>query len=227
MLTLFIILSIRKLFAGKKRVRTSASYRLVLVALLILPFNSISQQLNYSVMKGGKIIGRSGVNRIENNSTVLYKITSEALTGSIFKIRINVLIEEIFENKKMIQSTFSRKVNGFETIKNIVQTIDEKTIIVRGESKGNVINPAPDYTICSMYFEEPVERNFVYSECYLQFVPVQSLGNNRYLIIFPDGNKNYYSYINNICTEIEAHTSWAVVTFKLMRKEIVEQNRTN
>lgn len=217
MLTMILFLSIRKLFPGFNLNKTicisSFSKKLLtcIVLLTLCSFFGFTQKHSYSIIKSGKTIGTCSVNRQQSENKVSYSISSDAKTGFILNILVNVMIEEIFESGTLVNSTFIRKINGIETIRKTAdKTIDSYKM--NGKSANTkIIFPKIDYTMASMYLIEPVKRKFVYSEYYQQNIPVIALGVNRYLLLFPDGNKSYYTYVSGICTEIEAHTDWALL----------------
>lgn len=215
MLTILLIYLIKrnlKIISGKIQKIFSI---LFIICLLFLPAFALPQSYTYSVLKSDKQIGSLSVKCIKEGQKIKYSISSEAKTGFLSFIRINVMIDEEFENGKMSNSKFIRKVNGIETIKNEVELSKSIYILKDNGDINKTLAMDIKYTMGTMYFIEPENRPFVYSENYQQFVPVTSLGVNKYLINFPDGNKSYYKYSNGICISVEAHTSWSVVFFKL------------
>jgi hypothetical protein len=195
---------------------------ILLLFLILIPTSGFTQQYSYSVIKGKKQIGTLTVNCQKKGNLIIYSIGSEAKTGFIFNISINVIIDEIFNMGEMEHSLFIRKVNGIEMIKNTVDKIKEGYLLKHNDGNNKTIFTKVNYSMGAMYFIEPLNRQFVYSENYQQFVPVIEAGKNRYQVKFPDGNESYYSYSNGICTSVEVHSSWAVIFFKLNEEPAID-----
>ena len=70
-----------------------------------------------------------------------------------------------------------------------------------------------------MYFIEPVNMPFVYSENFQQFVSIFSLGNARYQVTFPDKSCSYYQYKDGLLVQLEVNNEWANLTFKLIEEK--------
>ena len=217
MLTMIIIITLRKYFPGIF-IRFNFKIRftgILLLCFILFPTSGFTQYYTYTVIKGNKQLGTLSVKCLKADKRITYSIWSEAKTGFIFNITVNVMIEEIFEMEEMEQSTFIRKINGIQMIKNTVDKFKNGYVLkINGNDAKNISNKI-NYSMGAMYFIEPENRQFVYSENYQQFLPLLAMGKNHYLIKFPDGNKSYYTYNNGMCTEVEAHTKWAVLFFKL------------
>lgn len=224
MLTIFLLITIKKYFLNiltlkniiiQKTFYFQSIFGLIFLLLVLAPTSAFSQQHTYSVIKGNKKIGSLSVTRANEQNKIKYSIWSEARTGFILNIKINVLIEEWFEKGELVHSKFIRKVNGIEIINNEVEKFKDIYTLKQKGDYTKTLSSDIKYTTASMYFIEPVNMPFVYSENYQQLIQVIDFGKNKYLVEFPDGNRSYYTYRNGICTTVEAHTSWSVVFFKL------------
>src|SRR3569833_1935450 len=51
-----------------------------------------------------------------------------------------------------------------------------------------------------MYLQEPAGLSQVYSDNFQQFVQVKQVSSHTYRIYLPDGNYNFYTYTNGICS---------------------------
>ena len=69
------------------------------------------------------------------------------------------------------------------------------------------------YTQLSLYFFEPVNVSQVYSDKYEQYLKIEKKQNQLYAIDFPDGNKNYYSYSNGVCSRVRVEQSLFTIEF--------------
>ena len=227
MLTMILIITFKKFFPGIFPQQQSNIPNIFLpiisgiifLLLILVPVSGFTQQYSYSVLRGDKQIGTLSVKSVKAEKRTMYSIWSEAKTGFIFNININVMIEETFNMGEMEHSTFIRKIDGIEMIKNTVDKLNDGLLLKHNDGDDKIISSKINYSMGAMYFIEPLNRKFVYSENYQQFVPVFEAGKNRYLIKFPDGNKSYYTYNDGMCTGVEVHTNWTFIIFKLVEEQ--------
>jgi hypothetical protein len=55
----------------------------------------------------------------------------------------------------------------------------------------------------------------VYSDNFQQYVPVTKVSANKYKISFPNGNYNYYTYKNGVCTTVDISQTLYDIQFRL------------
>ncbi|MFI5219761.1 MAG: DUF6134 family protein [Bacteroidia bacterium] len=182
---------------------------------LLFPVSGFTQEQTYSIIKGSTRIGIVSASCQKKGNRSIYSIWSEAKTRFIIDIRVNMIVEEIFEAGHMEHSTLIRKINGKEKVHNTADKTAQGYVLKKKGNTYKTFSTLVNYSIAAMYFIEPFNRHFVYSEYYQQIVPVSAVGAHHYLIEFPNGNKSYYTYSNGICTATEVHTEWAVLFFKL------------
>jgi hypothetical protein len=157
----------------------------------------------YVVRYKGEDVGTVKLQQIIKGDTVHYRMTSDIKTRFIFRIRVKSVEESVFQNGRLIYSAVNRSVNGDEKVKkqtkagNKVYTLsdDGKSVLLYNESIG--------YNLMRMYCLEPVNISKVYSDNYQKFLPVTQIKPHTYKVVLPDGNYNYYSYTNGICSKVE------------------------
>jgi len=200
---------------------------IIFFTLILIPLSGIAQQYLYSINKDGTCIGKLSVACSGAGNQLAYSIHSNAKVRFIFEMNVDVLIEETFDSGHLKNSTFIRKVNGREKINNTACKIQDSYQLTNNSNPFKIYPSPIDYTMGAMYFIEPGNRHFVYSELYQQLIPVISLGGNRYLVEFPNGNKSYYTYRNGMCTSIEVHVPMTILVFKIDKNLLVNAIATD
>jgi hypothetical protein len=235
MLTLLLIVLARKIFAeNKSRFDLSLLHAVLLrivpggfsLFLLLIPVSGFTQEHTYSIIKGTTPIGTLSATCTKINSRSIYSIWSEAKTRFIIDIHVYVTIDEIFESGQMEHSVLIRKINGKEKVNNTAEKTGESYVLKKRDNTNKITETTVTRSMATLYFIEPKNLSYVYSEYYQQLVQVIPTGTNRYLIEFPNGNESYYTYSNGVCTEVEAHTDWATIFFRLYDTHSVNDEMT-
>jgi hypothetical protein len=134
-----------------------------------------------------------------------------------FIIRINVDINEesLFRDGKLISSTVNRKVNGKEKANR--QTVaKDSNYQTLAEGKSGIIDQKQiSCNMMMLYCHEPCQSMQVYSDNFQQFLTIKQTDKHSYRVDLPDGNYNYYTYSNGICSSVEIHHSLYTIQIRL------------
>ncbi|HTE23551.1 DUF6134 family protein [Flavitalea sp.] len=157
----------------------------------------------YVVRYKGEDIGTLKLQQTVRGDTIHYRMTSDIKTRFIFNIHVKSVEESVFQNGRLLYSAVNRTVNGDEKVKkqtkagNKIYTLSDegKSVVLYQESIG--------YNLMRMYCLEPVNISKVYSDNYQKFLPITKIKAHTYKVVLPDGNYNYYSYTNGICSKVE------------------------
>ena len=183
-------------------------FTLILVLLLTgFKVTAQDQTFNYNILHNGSIVGHMQLQQRQNGDDIFLRIASEVKMRFIFGIQVNVEEESHYFDGKLVSSHVHRIVNGKEKANkytkasgNIYQLIDDgKTVY---------FNHQPiKFNLGMMYLKEPVGISQTYSDNFQQYVPIKQLEGHTYRIDLPDGNYNFYTYANGICSMVEVHHS--------------------
>ena len=190
---------------------------LFLTTFLFLFFvlNAQEQKNEYKVIFRGDSVGTVQLCKNKTGDNVSLKLVSDVRIH--FFIKVIVLCDEIssFQNGRLIYSNVSRIVNGKEKaakqIKAIGNTYEATSF---GKTVPSTIKSI-DYNLNMLYFQEPFNKQIVYSDNFQEFVNVEQVAEHRYKIVLPDGNYNYYTFRDGICSMVELHHSFYTVYFQL------------
>jgi hypothetical protein len=161
----------------------------------------------YKVIYKGDEVGTLRFKQLVTGDSVHYKMSSDVQTRFIFRIHVKSTEEAVFKNGKLLYSAVNRTVNGNEKVRR--QTLAANNVYhLKREGKASIFNNANiQYNLIRLYSMEPVNINKVYSDNFQQYLPVIKAGAHKYKVELPDGNYNYYTYNNGICSKVDVHHS--------------------
>lgn len=205
------IMSSRRLFKAIKQIAGGA------IVLFLFSFSLLAQDqtLRYDVVYKGDIIGNMQVDQNRSDGKVNLKMVSNVQMHLIFAIKMYTEEASSFENGKLIYSSVYRRVNGKEKANKQTRAVGGNYQTSSGGNVDMVNNKAIKFNIHSLYFNEPLNLQKVYSDNFLQLLPIKKIDDHSYKIQLPDGNCNYYFYKNGICNRVEVHTSMVAVEMRL------------
>lgn len=190
------------------------------VALIaLMAINSIvlaqEQTVKYNVLHSGKVVGHLDLYQKRNGESLYLKMVSEVKMRFIFSIKVDCNEESTFENGRLMRSHVLRNVNGKEKAnRQTTATGDSYQTLAEGKN-GTVNQKDISSNLMLLYTHEPADNAQVYSDNFQQFLKVKQTGNHVYRIDLPDGNYNYYSYTNGICSKVDIHHSLYTIQIQL------------
>jgi hypothetical protein len=189
------------------------------IALLLFSFASYTQvrTLEYNVSYKGKNVGVMLLYQKKTGGDVYMKTVANVKMNLIVNIRVNTEEESFFQNGKLVSSSLSRKVNGKEKVNKQTKAIADGYQTFSFGKQGSAVNKAIDYNFSLLYCIEPVDKQAIYSDNFQQFINIQKVADHKYKIELPDGNYNYYSFQNGICSNVELHHTFYTIQVALKK----------
>lgn len=190
---------------------------LLLTNFLFLFFvlNGQDQKTDYKIIFRGDSVGNMQLCKNKTGDNISLKLTSRVRIR--FFVKVNVECQEMssFQNGRLIYSNVSRVVNGKEKAARQTRAYgDTYEATSFGKAVTSTIKPI-DYNLNMLYFQEPFNKQIVYSDNFQQFLTVEQVALHRYKIVLPDGNYNYYTFTDGLCSTVELHHSFYTVYIKL------------
>ena len=191
-----------------------------LLALLItlICFNvkmSHAEALSYSVFKGGDKIGNININRKTNNNITEYFFESNVKLRFIISIEVYDKMKVIFQGPHMLEAQLYRTLNGKVKVNNLATWNGSYYDMKNKDNEKSTIKQMITLATANLYYTEPKNISHVFSEKFQQMIPIKPIGNKKYTLELPGGNKTTYSYANGVCQMVEADTDWATLKFVL------------
>ena len=179
----------------------------IIFALAMLPkFISAQEKiLRYNILHNGDIKGTMTIRHQVSENRIHLKIESEVKTRFLIRVTVQSIEEAIFENGILIYSSLCRIVNGEEKIN---QQMLWSGVAYKLNAKNKIIAvPAYPirYSMLSLYYQEPVNVTKIYSDNFQQYVDVKKINQNTYQLSLPNGNVNYYHYMNGTCVRVDVN----------------------
>ncbi len=187
---------------------------LFFIFFLALIVNQIcAQPLEYNIIWFGKI-GKLYINKTVKDDYAHIEINSEV---KIPFVKLNWITSIESLNGKLKNANYSQLLNGkkreFTDITNINdsswQMITEKGI-------NNKIKVNQPFCTSRLYYEEPVDLEYVFSERFGKSLEIVDRGNGRYRLLLPDDNHCEYFYENGICKEVKAKNGGRTIKMVLV-----------
>ncbi|MFT3703151.1 MAG: hypothetical protein QM802_12310 [Agriterribacter sp.] len=174
------------------------------------------RQLNFDVIRNGKVVGRMVCNKYKKNDTTAYLNESTIHISLIIDVAIYNRVEGTFVHDLLCNGSMRRIVNGTEKIDNHIKKANDK-YLVTGDGKSGEVNAAINYTTVCLMHTEPENISQVFSENFRQFVGLKKIAAHKYALQLPDGNENYYTYKDGNCIEVEVPTTFTTIYIKPCR----------
>ncbi len=137
-----------------------------------------------------------------------------------FMYKVVYLSENRYENGVLKASMSSQEVNGkLKEMTNTVRTNDRyRVTIAEGTAEAKEVTQVAhpiDYTVTSLYYQEPVNRKSIYSDRYGEMCAVQKVAAGTYDVVMPDGKKTRYTYVQGRCHEVTSHIAGLNLIFRI------------
>jgi len=174
-----------------------------------------SESLSYSVLKDNKQIGHIHIDRTVKNDITEYFFESNVKLTFIFSVEVYDRMRVTFKSNVMQQALLYRTLNGKVKVDNKSLWNGSMYNMTNTDDENIPIRHPIRMTTANLYYYEPSNIPYVFSEKFQKMIAIKYVGNRRYLLNLPNGNKTYYSYTNGICSMVEAETDWATLKFVL------------
>ncbi|MEW5675055.1 DUF6134 family protein [Flavobacterium enshiense] len=166
---------------------------------------------NYKIVYKGDNIGWMKLEKSTEGHKSDLSLLSEIKTRLVVPVNIYLKEQSTFENGKLIFSSQLRKTNGKVKTDKQTKLVNNKYEMVENGIRNTLSHPAINTNLLSLFFEEPVAANLVYSEKQQRFLRIVKTNDGGYQLKFPNGNKNCFYYSKGICTKIKVeHNLYAV-----------------
>ena|ERR1700754_2477087 len=189
-----------------------------LLALICFSGTSLAQEqiVKYNVLHSGKVVGHMDLYQKREGDDLYLKMTSEVKMRFIMSIKVDIHEESVFQSGKLISSRVCRNVNGKEKANRQTKVCgDAYQTLAEGKSGPQVEQKHISQNMMLLYCHEPDDNAQIYSDNFQQFLQVKQVSEHVYRIDLPDGNYNFYSYTNGVCSKVDIHHSLYTIQIQL------------
>ncbi|MTI39160.1 DUF6134 family protein [Fulvivirga lutimaris] len=195
--------------------------RLLIVLLLILfrvNFNqdAKAQQHSYTINLRGDKIGEISATKTEDAGMTSYLVVSDVTFKVLWK-SYNRKTEHnlIIENDRIKKSYSGIYMNKNKEDSASMEYLNNNYKCFKFPNKHfNLVNADISYFSAKMYFEEPVHIKSVFSERFLEYCPLEALGDHKYKLSLPNGKDNIYTYVDGKLVEVYVDRTWFSLKFE-------------
>jgi len=180
---------------------------------------SKSDTLSYDLFVDDEIIGEMRViKNMKSDSSYNYVSISSADYRMLFTFHIRFSYSTSFDSKGDYQSSeFSYYLNNNKKESNLIRREGNKFNVYEDGKIKKVIDDPLDHTAMEMYFNEPLEEEWVFSERFCDQFKIEKEGIDNYKIDFPGGCTNHYFYKDGKCFKIKINTLISDMEFRLRK----------
>lgn len=178
--------------------------------------NEGSVKLQYDVIRNNKVIGHMQAIRTSKGSFTEYQTESSVKVSLVIELAIYTKVTGIFGQGQLISGSVIRRVNSSDKVNATIHWQKDKYVIEEDGEKMTLPEKIAYSSACLMHVE-PVGLTRIFSEANKKFIPIRQLKPHQYELQLPDGNKNFYTYVDGICVSAEVNTTLSKAFFRLKK----------
>jgi hypothetical protein len=184
----------------------------ICILLLCLNYTQAQDiQSTYKILLNGGEIGAMNIHKSSTSDKTEFSLESKAKKRFVISFEIYEKHNETFQNNIMTTASMYRQVNGKTKINSQMNFTGTNYQIASGGKTTSISVKPVSWSLLNLYFAEPVNITEAFSDSFQQMLKIESIGNHTYKISLPDGNSNYFYYINGVCTkEVINHSFYKV-----------------
>jgi uncharacterized protein DUF6134 len=206
--------------AAKKTLHNYSCLKKAFLFLTIFLFlfsvvNAQEQKTEYKVIFHGDSVGNMLLYKNKTGDNISFSSVSNVLIRFFIKVKVVGKEESNFQSGRLMYSNVSRIVNGKEKASKQTKAIGNTYETTSFGKSVPSTNKLIDYNFNMLYCQEPFNKQTVYSDNFQQFLTVEQVALHKYKVVLPDGNYNYYTFSNGICSMVELHHSFYTVYIQL------------
>ena len=175
----------------------------VLMLLKLGSLKAQQQELQYNVLRNGKVIGWTKLIKTNTNQQIDIKLQSEVKTRFVFQFVVKAMEEAMFNNGNLIYTSQFRKLNSDVKENKSMKLTSRGYEIYKGNDTQPLSLNGLQHHMLGLYFTEPAQGEKIYSDTFQQLLNVEKIADGAYKVKLPDGNSCRYYYKNGICTNIK------------------------
>ena len=178
---------------------------LLLALTFALLAHTQTKTLLYNIRQNGKLIGNMQVKEVATAGKVSLLLQSQVLTRFVMEFAIRVHEEAHYENNILVAASQRRTLNGSERGDKTLRLQGNSYQLNNGGKKTNLAIYPIRQTMITLYLQEPLHFNQVYSDAFERLLPVQKVAPHHYRVRLPDGNYSDFLYQNGQCVKVHVN----------------------
>ena len=172
--------------------------------------------LKFDIVLKEKVVGQLHATKSFKDAKAHYQSSTNITTRFIKDITVNYKYNVIFNTNTLEKADVHITVNNKPHAETKTQWLDNRYLIQKNEDKAVVFNKAINYSTILMYFIEPENVSFCFSEEDGSINTIISLGNHTYKKVNAKGKENIYYYKKGKL--IKAEIDGGLISFQMIAK---------
>ena len=192
----------KKIFVFSRQIHFIAKY-ISLLGLTAIISQTIAfaqeRKLNYDVIRNGSIIGNIIFTELNTGQKKFLRFVSSIKTSFIFSFCDQTTETSIFENEILVHASLNQKQTGSGRTSTTVEASGNTYKVIDGNTSKIIYTNPIYYNTLLLYLRPPENIYKVYSQKFQKLLEIKKVADNKFMLILPDGNHNYYTYSNGLC----------------------------
>jgi len=177
-----------------------------------------TSHLQLVVVHNGDSVGTLLIEQNIQGSQTTYTLTSQVSVDFLFGFLVEEQIVDVFQEGVLVRSSHQRHVNGVLKANHALTRKGEDYHVVDEDNRLRQLHGDILATVVSIYFHEPQQTTWVYSQNYRKLLQMEKAGEGCYRIQLPNGTTSRYRYQSGTLSEVETNTY--VGTLKFINKRL-------
>ncbi|WP_452228055.1 DUF6134 family protein [Lacinutrix sp. MEBiC02404] len=172
--------------------------------------------LKFDIVLKDKVVGQLQATKSFKDAKAHYQSSTNITTRFIKDITVNYKYNVIFNANNLEKADVHITVNNKPHAETKTQWLDDHYLIQQNEDKTIVFNKTIKYSTILMYFVEPENISFCFSEEDGSINTIIPLGNHTYKKVNAKGKENIYYYKNGKLMKVEV--DGGLISFQMIAK---------
>ncbi|HNT50677.1 MAG TPA: hypothetical protein PLM56_04960 [Cyclobacteriaceae bacterium] len=153
-----------------------------------------STELQFKVTRNDSAVGTLTIQQQVDQDQTTYTLSSDVVVDMIYTIQVSEKITDVYKTGVLHASSHQRQVNGLGRAKNQLTREGDTYQIVNEQNRKRSLSEVIHASVVSIYFNEPKESLWVYSQNFQKMVFMEKTGPHCFSIALPNGNISNYTY---------------------------------
>lgn len=170
------------------------------------------QQLEYDIIWLGKI-GKLRIDKQDQESFSSIETISEV---KVPFYKLNWVTKVTYLDGKIQSSDYSQLLNDKKREYMEIEQVNDSTWqTLNDEGKKELISIEPEFNVSQLYFTEPINEKYIFSERFGLPIELENKGKGHYRLLLPDKNYCDFFYEEGICKRVKAKNGSKTIKFVL------------
>lgn len=158
------------------------------------------------IYRGEDKIGSVIAISIKDGPKQAYRIETHVDVRVVFSFKADIVVRNTFVNEVMTEASARRVLNGTVKINNSIAKQSGRYQMINKDQDTTYYKGLINNCVSQLYFKEPLNQSYVFSEAFLEHIPLIKNTAGNYELRMPDGHINHYFYKDGECIEVAIET---------------------